>query len=386
MGEGPGGHSLPGMGELRRNEQPPHPGRSDKTVGIRVRRAVARILVRGADAVTRWVVRLLGENPSTGRLHISQAELRDLVAHSDVLDGEERRLIDEVIAAGSRHVRELMVPRTEVVFLDATATLDEAARLVRSARHSRFPVIAGGSHDDVIGFVHLRDLLIRPDGDRARTVVELARPLRTLPASKRLLAALSEMRREGVHLALVVDEYGGTAGIVSLEDLLEELVGEIHDEYDATPEPGLPDGTRPSEVDGLLNLNDFAERAGFALPSGPYDTVGGFVMATLARLPKLGDEVLVPTPAANYRLTVVGMDGRRIARIGLSPAPTATDLAVPGRPAGSRPLPPVAAGDRARSGDAAGREAAPAGADESSYPVSPAPAESAQPARESVSP
>jgi len=273
--------------------------------------------VRGSDTVTRWVVRLLGESPSTGRAQISQAELRELVAHSNVLDGEERRLIDEVIAAGDRHVRELMVPRTEVVFLDADATLAQAALLVRASRHSRFPVI-DGSHDDVVGFVHLRDLLIRPDADQACTVVELARPLRTLPASKRLLAALSEMRREGDQMALVVDEYGGTAGIVTLEDLIEELVGEIHDEYDVTPEPGLPDGIRPSEVDGLLNLNDFAERTGFALPSGPYETVGGFLMAALGRLPTLGDEVLLPTPGANWRLSVAGMDGRRVSRVALS--------------------------------------------------------------------
>ena len=260
------------------------------TVGMRVRRTVARLLVRGADAVTRWVTRLLGENAAAGRAQISEAELRYLVAHSNVLDREERRLIDDVIVAGDRHVRELMVPRTEVVFLQAGTSVATAARMVREARHSRFPVI-DGTHDDVVGFVHLRDLLIRPDGDSVRTVVELARPLRSLPASKRVLAALSEMRREGDHLALVVDEYGGTAGIVTLEDLLEELVGEIHDEYDATPEPGLADGATPSEVDGLLNLNDFTERTGFALPPGPYDTVGGFLMASLGRLPTLGDEV-----------------------------------------------------------------------------------------------
>lgn len=323
-----------------------HPGQHDNaTAGIRLRRAVARVLVRGSDTVTRWVVRLLGESAAAGRAQISQAELRDLVAHSDALDGEERRLIDEVIAAGHRHVRELMVPRTEVVFLDAGATVADAIGRVRASRHSRFPVI-DGSHDDVVGFVHLRDLLIRPDGDPARTVAELARPLRSLPASKRLLAALSEMRREGDHLALVVDEYGGTAGIVTLEDLIEELVGEIHDEYDVIPEPSPPDGARPSEVDGRLNLNDFAEQAGFSLAAGPYDTVGGYLMATLGRLPTLGDEVVVVAEGVSWRLCVVGMDGRRVSRVALAADLTAGELIslatpVPAQPGVTTPAEPA---------------------------------------------
>ena len=160
--------------------------------------------------------------------------------------------------------------------------------MVRAQTHTRYPVV-DGTHDDVVGFVHLRDLLIRPDDDGRATIGELTREVKRLPASKRVLAALSEMRRERHHLAVVVDEYGGTAGIVTLEDLIEELVGEIHDEYDAEPDP-VP-GAVPAEVDGRLNLADFAERSGFDLPPGPYETVGGFVMAALGRLPAVGDEV-----------------------------------------------------------------------------------------------
>ena len=312
MGDGSTG---PGGGTV------PTSGRDDHT-GLktpRLRRTLARVLVRGADAATRWVARLLGENP---RADLTEAEIRELVARSLVLDGDERRLIEDVIIAGDRHVRELMVPRTEVVFLEAAANVSDAVRIVATARHSRFPVI-DGTHDDVIGFVHLRDLLIRPDADTVRTVGELARPLRTLPASKRVLTALSEMRRAGDHVALVVDEYGGTAGIVTLEDLIEELVGEIHDEYDAAPDPASVDGSVPSEVEGLLNLNDFAQRVGVTLSPGPYDTVGGYLMASLGRLPTLGDETLVDDGDDVWRLRVIEMDGRRVARVGLSLVPPA---------------------------------------------------------------
>jgi putative hemolysin len=310
-----------------------------------VARAFARLVVQVADAAIRGVTRLLGTSPTTGRERISQAELRDLVAANTLLDREERRIIDEVIAAGGSLVREVMVPRTEVAFLRADLTLEEAARQARSDWHTRFPVV-DGTHDDVIGFVHLRDLLIPPEGG-ARTVGELVREVKRLPGSKHVLAALSEMRRERHHLAVVVDEYGGTAGIVTLEDLIEELVGEIHDEYDTSPEP-VPAGAAASEVDGLLNLADFAERAGFALPPGPYETVGGFVMAALGRLPAVGDEVAVPpvvaaavaaagpetgeAPQPAWRLVVLALDGRRVARVGVRPAGPAGQAATEGPP------------------------------------------------------
>ncbi len=279
--------------------------RRAKTSG---RDAVAPVVVRAADGLTRWITRVLGASATAGRETISETELRDLVAANTRLAGEERRIIDEVLAAAARHVREVMVPRTAVVFLGAGVPVAEAAATVRAEGHSRFPVI-DGSHDDVVGFVHLRDLLIRPDPDPARTVGELAREIKRLPASIRVLPALSEMRREGHHLAVVMDEYGGTAGIVTLEDLIEELVGEITDEYDPAPD------SVPGEVPGALNLTDFAERTGLTLPAGPYETLGGFLMARLGRLPRVGDQVEV----AGYRLVVTELDGRRVARVALAP-------------------------------------------------------------------
>ncbi|MFG2053699.1 hemolysin family protein [Micromonospora sp. NPDC048930] len=302
------------------------PGRPRREPGP-LARSVARLVVRAADGATRLVTDLLGASPAAGRERISEAELRDLVANT-VLDPDERRIIDEVLVAGARLVREVMVPRTEVVFLSSGLTLAEAERLVRAETHTRYPVV-DGTHDDVVGFVHLRDVLLRPERDRCATVGELTREVKRLPGSKRVLAALTEMRREGHHLAVVVDEYGGTAGIVTCEDLVEELVGEIHDEYDDTP-PDPAHAGLPAVVDGRLNLADFAERTGVPLPVGPYETVGGYVMAALGRLPVAGDEIPVAPagdgaggpdpedPAGGWLLRVLALEGRRVSRLAVS--------------------------------------------------------------------
>src|SRR5581483_9903871 len=181
---------------------------------------------------TDVVVRLLGGDPNVGRESISENELRDLVTGHEALSREERKLIDEVFEAGERQVREIMVPRTEVQFFDAGWTLTKASREARESPHSRFPVVRG-SHDDVVGFIHVRDLFTPTNGQRRGVKVgDVVRDVAMVPSTKQVLPAMSEMRRNGDHLAVVVDEYGGTAGIVTLEDLLEELVGDIRDEYD----------------------------------------------------------------------------------------------------------------------------------------------------------
>ena len=143
----------------------------------------------------------------------------------------------------------------------------------------------------------------------------MVREVKRLPGSKNVLAAMSEMRREGHHLAIVVDEYGGTDGIVTLEDLIEEVIGDIRDEYDAAAAAPsrLVNGT--VEVDGRLNLDEFAESTGVALPDGPYETAAGYVMSALGRLPSVGDEVDVD----GYQLSVTAVDGRRAARVRVTP-------------------------------------------------------------------
>jgi putative hemolysin len=271
---------------------------------------------------TDLLVRLLGGDPKVSGEAISQEELRGLVAAHESLTSDERKLIDEVFRAGDREVREVMTPRTEVMFLDASTTASRAARQVADSSWSRFPV-AGRDEDDVVGFVHVRDLFLpgHPAG-RAATVGDLARDVKRLPGTAGVLTALSEMRRENQHLAIVVDEYGGTDGIVTLEDLIEEVIGEIYDEYDDEVAPDgkdSPDG--PREVDGLLNLDDFTEVTGLRLPEGPYETVAGYVLAELGRLPAVGDTIEVE----GRTLTVLELDGRRIARLLVDPPPAPAD-------------------------------------------------------------
>jgi putative hemolysin len=164
-------------------------------------------------------------------------------------------------------------------------------------------------------------------------VGDLAREVKRLPGTAAVLTALSEMRRENQHMAIVVDEYGGTDGIVTLEDLIEEVIGEIYDEYDAAvaaEEDAAPDG--PQDVDGLLNLDDFTEATGLRLPEGPYETVAGYVLAELGRLPAVGDTVEVE----GRTLTVLELDGRRIARLSVTrPEPAPEETEEPSRAAAS---------------------------------------------------
>src|SRR3712207_1722440 len=199
---------------------------------------------------TNLLVRLVGGDPTASGESISQEELRDLVTAHESLSSDERRLIGEVFRAGDREFREVMTPRTEVDFLDASMTASRAAKQVSDSSHSRYPFV-GRDEDDVLGFVHVRDLFLpnHPAG-RAATVGGLVREVKRLPGTAGVLTALSEMRRENLHLAIVVDEYGGTDGIVTLEDLIEEVIGEIYDEYDeeAAPEDRQPEGG-PREVD-----------------------------------------------------------------------------------------------------------------------------------------
>jgi putative hemolysin len=268
---------------------------------------------------TDGLVRIFGGNPRLAHEPISEDELRGLVAAHESLTADERRLIDEVFDAGGRSVGEVMVPRTEVVFLDAAMTVSRAARIAAETAHPRYPVVGEGQ-DDVIGYVALLDLLL-PEGNgataRTRTVGNLTRPIKAMPATKPVLAALSEMRLEGQRIALVVDEYGGTDGIVTLVDLVEEIVGDVRGEDGRAESVASVLVGGAVEVDGKANLDEVAEVSGLELPEGPYATLAGFVMSALGRIPELGDEVRYD----GYQLAVSAVEGRRAARVTVSRRP-----------------------------------------------------------------
>jgi putative hemolysin len=265
---------------------------------------------------------------------MSDEELRELVSSHETLTQEERQIVEDVFEAGDRQIREVMIPRTEVDFIDASMPVFKAAAFVAERPHSRYPVIRG-SADDVIGFLHVRDLYAPGVNGRSVRVGQLARNSLMLPGTRGLLPTLADMRREGVHLAIVVDEYGGTAGIVTLEDLVEELVGDIRDEYDTDESVTQRLVSGEVVLDGLLNLDDFEDETGIRLPDGPYETVAGFITARLGRLPDVGDGCRVD----GHLLSVVEMDGRRIDRVRVVAAPDTSGEQDPGSPAAPDPDP-----------------------------------------------
>lgn len=276
----------------------------------RITRPFIWLLSRSTNAV----VRLLGGDPNAGREQMTEEELRGLLATHAEIGAEERRVIDDVFDAGDRELREVMVPRTEVTFLDVSLTTRQAIERMTEDAHSRYPVTQG-SVDDVVGYLHVRDVLLH-SGSPTATISSMVRPVLRCPGTRTVLSVLADMRRSSQHMAIVVDEYGGTAGIVTMQDLVEELVGGLHIE----PWAGDDNAQRDVELDGLLNIEDFADVTGVELPEGPYETVAGFIVSRLGHLPRVGDVVEVD----RCRLEVLTLDGRRAARLRVFVA--ATDM------------------------------------------------------------
>lgn len=260
---------------------------------------------------TNFILRVFRVDPNSAREAISGEELRDLVSAHEELSENERAVIDDVFSAVNKEVKEVMTPRTEVEFISADIPISEAVKQAEKLPHTLYPVVEN-SLDDVIGFVSIKQLMLSDVRNLEVRVRKITKPIQKIPGTVKVLNALAQIRKAKQNMAIVVDEFGGTNGIITLEDLVEELIGDIRDETDVNIQTVRElDFHGSVEIDGLENLEDFAERTHIKIPEGPYDTVAGFVVARLGLLPFVGAEVT----AEECRFEVLEVDVRRISRI-----------------------------------------------------------------------
>ncbi|MGB6161962.1 MAG: hemolysin family protein [Pseudonocardiaceae bacterium] len=278
-----------------------------------------RWLISTLNGAANWIVRRLGVEPAEDlRSARSPQELGSLVrssAQHGTLDAATATLLDRSLRFGERTADELMTPRVRVQALRASAPVLALVDAARRTGFSRFPVY-GSDLDDVRGVVHVKQAFTVSAGKRAGCQVgTLASPAPTVPSSLNGDVLLERLRDQGLQLAIVVDEYGGTAGIVTLEDLVEEIVGDVRDEHDPLEvAPVRLLDKRSWIISGLLRADEVADAVGFVMPEGDYETVAGLVLQRLGRIPDAGDEVEVN----GWRLTVMRMDRRRIADLRLT--------------------------------------------------------------------
>ena len=280
-------------------------------------------LIRLTNGTANWILRRMGIEPAEElRSARSPQELVSLVrtsARSGSLDPVTAVLVDRSLQFGVRTAEELMTPRSMIESLEADDTVADLSEAAVRTGHSRFPVIRGDL-DETIGMVHVKQVFAVPHAQRSATrLSDLAQPVTKVPSTLDGDAVMSEVRANGLQTALVVDEYGGTAGMVTVEDLIEEIVGDVRDEHDVEP-PDVVQAGRDWHVSGLLRIDEVAEGTAFRAPEGDYETIGGLVLEKLGHIPEEGESVeltafdpdgMVEDPI-RWRATVVTMDGRRI--------------------------------------------------------------------------
>lgn len=284
---------------------------------------VFRWLINATNNSANWAVRRLGVEPQEElRSARSPEELGSIVrssAEHGTLDEATAELMDKSLRFGDRTADELMTPRVRVESLSPEATVSDLIAIARRTGLSRFPV-HNGDLDDIQGVVHIKQAFGVPAGERdTARVGPLSRPVPTVPETLDGDALLNRLRGSGLQLAIVVDEYGGTAGIVSLEDVVEEIIGDVRDEHDRRE----AEAVRPQDgaswlISGLLRPDELEEATGFEVPEGEYETVAGLVLADLGRIPEVGDVVR----HGSWQLSVTRMDRHRVAELRLRQLPT----------------------------------------------------------------
>jgi len=265
------------------------------------------------SAITRFLLRFLRIDIDGAGDGVTDDDIRALAALGERgghIAEAEREIIDALFHLADRSVREVMTPRLDLVTLSTPITAAAIRTAVTSTGHSRFPVVAG-ELDDLVGIVHVKDLLQNPEYETAQDLSDLVRRPVYIPETMSVLDTLGEMRSKRYAMAVVVDEHGGVEGVVTVKDLMAELVGELQDEYD----PGTPSATQLGATtwiaDGRLDIDDLEEALNTDLEQGPYSTVGGYIMSIFGRIPEDGDHVT----ADGYQYTVLTMDRQRVDRV-----------------------------------------------------------------------
>ena len=297
-----------------------------RPVSALVKFPLLRWISRGLIGLTNVIVK--GKGLEKGPF-VNEQELLGIVetaAAEGVVEHEERALIESIIEFGDTVSREVMVPRPDMITIEYLATVTQALDVAIEHGYSRLPVLGPGEDDDVVGLAYTKDLMrVEREGGGARPVTDLVRPVRFVPENKLVNRLMREMQTEKFHLAIVADEYGAIAGLITLEDCLEELVGDIVDEYDEEDADIVhqPDGS--FLVDGRVAIDELDEVLDTELPDDDWDTLGGLVFNTLGHVPVEGEHLVTH----GWRFTVREMEGRRIKRVEVTrEVETADDMLV----------------------------------------------------------
>ncbi|HXO50090.1 MAG TPA: hemolysin family protein [Mycobacterium sp.] len=286
-------------------------------------------VIHSTNGTANWILRRLGIEPAEElRSARSPQELGSLVRNSarrGSLDPVTATLVDRSLQFGSRTAEELMTPRTEIVTLGVDDTVADLVAAAIQTGYSRFPIVAGDL-DETIGIVHVKQVFEVPPEQHEKTpLVSLARPVAKVPSTLDGDDVMAQLRADALQTALVVDEYGGTAGMVTVEDVIEEIVGDIRDEHDE-PTADVVQAGRGWHVSGLLRIDEVAEGTGFRAVEGEYETIGGLVLLELGHIPEQGESVELtafdpdapPQDPVRWLATVLRMDGRRIDQLELT--------------------------------------------------------------------
>ena len=281
-------------------------------------------LVRFAIVLSNWLAIPMGGQKRGSAALVTEEELKTMVDAGEeegLIEEEEKEMILSVLDFGDTIAREVMVPRIDIVALEVNTPFSEALNVVISAGHSRIPVYRG-TIDDIIGVLYAKDMLAALRDCKTPSLEQMLRPVYFTPESKRVIELLQELQKQRIHMCIVVDEYGGTAGLITIEDILEEIVGDIQDEYDAEEPEVMPlTGEEGYILNPSMHIEDAAELLKVSFPRGESDSLGGFIYDQLGKVPVVGEKV----SHNGWVFEVLAVNDRRILKVKATHGPKQAD-------------------------------------------------------------